>query len=155
MPAELRNRIWAMVLNMNDEKAIPIVSPKKRGVKPRLKLRSENLGSLLLVNKQVYQEATSIFYKTNEFIVGNANYGSIEFPNFHALTAFMKRAQKVDIASITKLSLRIELGSTLWSSKPDYNWNPALKQADVTLVREFMAVSRAIAKHFTGVKSIT
>ena len=93
LPIELRNIIYSLVLLPSHN--IKICSPPGKYLWDREGCRrprpKKGFGQLLLVNKQIYKEASYVFYSKNTFAIGSGPYGSTTVPNLHGLKCFLQR----------------------------------------------------------------
>ena len=141
LPPEIRNQIYALLLI--SAKPIQIRSPRKRRI--GRKIGSSNFGRLLCVNKRIYEEASTIFYSMNTFVVGNGSWGSTTFTNVHALKAFIKSVPASHISRITKVIMEIHMRiSTAWPEP--YIFGTRNEASSLH------SISRALVRHFTGLE---
>jgi hypothetical protein len=84
---EIRNTVYDLLV-MHDE-PIPIASPRKKHILKKQK--HSNFASLLRVDKQFNQEAKTLFYARNTFVMGNGHWCSTVQANVQALKEFIRR----------------------------------------------------------------
>src|SRR5215469_16485518 len=98
---EVRNMIYSLLIQ--HPTPIKIRSPrKKRGTQKNLGITKYGI---FRVNKQIHHEASTLFYATNTFCIGNGPWGSTADTNLHGLKAFISRVPY--ISQITKVQLDI------------------------------------------------
>jgi hypothetical protein len=123
--------------------SISISSPRKK-THPKKQQRRVHSASLLLVNRQIHDEASAIFFSSNAFIIGNGFWGSTNQANVHALKLFIKTVPKSTIALIRKLEL--DVTCTNMRSR-----GFGVRKQEVELL---VAVCHCIVKYFTGVREV-
>ena len=148
LPPEIRNMIYSLLLVKNEP--ITIASPRHRRSRVNAEFTSDNFARLLRVSKQIHNEASSVFYSVNTFVVGNGDWGSKNKPNLHALRAFTARVPSRFLACITEIHYTIHLR---WCAASGTSLGHFIlgTSADAS---DLHSISRALSKHFTGLKVI-
>jgi hypothetical protein len=67
------------------------------------------MGQILLVNRQIYKEASFVFYSKNIFAIGTGPYGSTRMPNLQGLECFLRSVPWKHTCFVVKLSVTIFL----------------------------------------------
>ncbi|KUJ09575.1 uncharacterized protein LY89DRAFT_761184 [Mollisia scopiformis] len=65
--------------------------------------------AILRTNKKIYEEARSIFYSANLFVVGNGDTYTRNVPNLEGLKVFIKRVPKSCLPMIKNIELEMRL----------------------------------------------
>jgi hypothetical protein len=107
LPLELRRIIYSFVLI--SPHSIKICSlPRKYLWNRESRRRSRPrkiIGQLLLVNRQIYEEASFVFYSKNIFAIGTGPYGSTRIPNLEGLECFLRNIPWKHTCCIVKLNV--------------------------------------------------
>jgi len=103
LPPEARVMVYELALHR--EFVIEITSLKKWNPKKKRTKISNNSPAitLLLVNKQIHDEAVPVFYKINDFLIGNGDWVTRHQANLHGLQSFISRVQPRHLSLITLL----------------------------------------------------
>jgi len=131
---------------------IKIRSPrKKRGMQKSLGITKYGI---FRVNKQIRHEASTMFYATNTFIIGNGSWGSTWDTNPHGLKAFISRVPY--ISQITKVQL--EIHSRRAFTVPTLHRHtfppPPHVLGDTNDALALHSINRALLQHFTRLERI-
>jgi hypothetical protein len=146
-PPEVRNMIYSLLIK--NPNPIKIRSPRKKHIKRDS--TAINFGHLLLINKQIRTEASSLYYSANTFVIGNGRWGSTTHTNIHALKAFTSRVPARNLSQITKLHVEVHLRS-LWVG---YSYRgPPWVLGDVNDASALQTISRALVRHFKRLEEL-
>ena len=138
LPPEIRNMIYIILLI--NEISIPIASPHRKQRREKRRDRTY-FACLLRVNRQINEEAKTIFYGSNTFAIGNGRWGSKEHPNLHGLKKFTARVPKPCIRLIQHIELEV---CCKWIGYRTYRLSHnGLKE-----------VACSICKYFAGIQSV-
>lgn len=88
-PREVRDMIYGLLLTF--EEPIKVSSPGESKDPVHRSTRIPNRSAILRVNKQIYAEASNIFYSENTFIFGNFSGRAIGLENLHGMAHFFNR----------------------------------------------------------------
>lgn len=156
LPPEIRNMIYNLLLVQHS--AIPICSPRRLWAMNRNSTTATaNFFRLILVNKQIHNEACTLFYSLNSFIIGNGNYGSSMETNIHALKSFTRRVPAQYIACISRLTILMYLRNIFYTAAPNLGpWTSVTKYGicSTSDASDLQAISRGVVRHFKGVESV-
>jgi hypothetical protein len=146
VPPEIRNMIYVLIVKKNE--GILVCSPRrKQPVKNRPV--SENIIPLLLLNKQINNEASAVFYSSNTFIFGNGNWGLRSQTNLHAFKAFVSRVPAKSISRIRKVVIQIHF----WHDFKTYVC-PTVALESIIDEPTLYSLSHALVKRLTGLETL-
>ena len=151
LPPEIRNMVYeSLLFHGRDIRICSIRSRRRRVTNRKSKSATTNFCNMALLCKKIHGEVCTIFYSENSFVVGNGNYGSTSETNIRGLEMFIQRVPAPYIACISRLTLSIHLRAAFQADAMEIEFGMATK-ADV---RDLDYMSRAVAKHFTGIRQL-
>ena len=146
LPLEIRLMIYRLLLTR--EKMILVCSPRKRSTPPKF-LKSYHFGAILRVNKQIYLEASPVFFSANTFGFRDGPYGSTDNSNMHGVRAFVKRIPAHHLSAITKIELLSNIPERQWE-RIDPSWiDQNRREFEIIGLR---SVARILSKHLKGLR---
>jgi hypothetical protein len=149
-PPEVRNIIYSLLIQ--HPTSIKIRSPrKKRG----LRRNSTTFKySILHVNKQIRYEASSMFYGTNTFIIGNGPWGSTEDTNLHGLKAFISRVPHISQIKKVQLDIHSRRAFTIPAWYRHTVPPPPQVLGGTNDAVALHSINRALLQHFTALERV-
>jgi hypothetical protein len=168
LPAEIRNIIYKILLERR-RNSINLVSPQKKP-HPQPALKTWKQSALFRVNKQIYTEASHVFYAMNTINIGHREYGSTE-KNQHPRSRNIRLpSTSTHLARITKNFIQFTPQGLFWLSKEGYDaisrerrrrrynddrddWASRDREAALALY-DISTIAHTLVKHFRCVKEL-
>lgn len=94
----------------------------------------------------MHSEASTIFYASNTFVVGNGPWGARSLTNLRALRDFIKRVPATHLASIRSVSLEIHVR---------HYWDGVYRFGHDFDAKAVHSIISALTKHFKGLESVS
>jgi hypothetical protein len=156
LPPEIRNMIYSLLLIQGSP--IPICSPRRWVMNEHSTTPTASFHNLMLVNKQIHAEVYTAFYSYNTFSIGNGDYGSSRETNMHGLKSFIRRVPAQYIHYISKLTILTYLRKMYSTPAPSlgpFTYIMKYGICTITDAKDIQVITRAVVKHFKGVKVLS
>lgn len=144
--------IYELVLVSPNE--ITICSPRRKKTLTTMLKRGEappheSFADILRANKQIFEEASSIYFSGNVFTFGLSGkwFGSKRVSNMDGLRAFLTRTRKELICFIKTVHIEVHDISNPFQDRLRFDW---IKMLTTQNSKDFYVMAKALGKHFPG-----